>query len=126
MASRVALTLGGSFDEMSGAGSITATITPDGALSGNWRLFVVLTESDIFESFPNGIDTHHDVFRRFVPGTDETPIQFSGAADPPIVLTLPFEKPVQFRTHQSVVSEVAASSYDNLEPLHSQLLPPHL
>jgi hypothetical protein len=89
--SRVSLSLDGRFDVSKGSGTLTVRVSPDGPFAGNWRLVIALTESEIFDPFPNGIDWHHDVFRRFVAGTDGVLVNFSGAGDPPIEITAPFD-----------------------------------
>jgi hypothetical protein len=85
------------YDVVSRAGSISVTIDVAAPPpSGDWRLRVALTQSDIHFEAPNGIDVHHHIFRRFVGDAGGTPIVFSGPYPSTVQVMLPFTVDVEW------------------------------
>jgi hypothetical protein len=90
VASRIAIELRGTFDPMSEIGTVTAIITAETALAGDWSLRLAVTESMIDYAAPNGIQIHDHVFRRFLPDADGTALD-AGATPVTVVQTFSLE-----------------------------------
>ena len=80
----------GTYDLVARTGTLVVTITPDGSLGGDHRLRVAITESNIDDLFPNGLNNHQNVLRALVSGTDGEILTFSGPGDAPRVIEAPF------------------------------------
>ncbi len=76
----VTLALSGSVNETDGAGTVNVRIGVETPIEGDVRVMLALTESDIHQAFPNGIDVHHHVFRRFHPSADGVSVSLARMA----------------------------------------------
>ena len=68
----------GSWDPGTRQVLIQATASTTSALPGNYALFIVLTESQVYYEGTNGIDWHEYTFRDAFPDFNGTPVTFSG------------------------------------------------
>jgi len=91
LASSALIEFGGSYDASTRSGEVTATVTTESSLPGDWRLRIAIIESSIDLPAPNGILTHDDIFRRFVPDHQGTAIRLSGPLLDPVVVTRVFQ-----------------------------------
>ena len=79
VATDMSLEYEGDYDPATGEASITVTApTTSEMLDDEYRLYVVLTESGIEWSAPNGIEVHDHVMRRMYPDFEGTPAIFAG------------------------------------------------
>ncbi len=103
--SRARIELGGDYDPVLRTGEVTARVIAESAISGDQRLRIALTESEIDYAAPNGINIHEHVFRRFVPDTAGTVIVFSAPYPDTMTVTLPFTvEPDWIETHVDLVA----------------------
>lgn len=76
------LDLAGTLDPAGRHGRLTVMVTPEEAMTGDWRLWVALIENAIEYEAPNGIDVHDQVFRDFLPDAEGTAIDLDAAGVP--------------------------------------------
>ena len=72
------LAISGDWDADSRQVDVAVTASTSSALAGEYRLFIVLTESEIFFDATNGIDFHEYTMRDMFPDASGTPVVFSG------------------------------------------------
>lgn len=100
----VTLSHTGYYDAPSGALSVTAAASTDENLpAGDWRLQIVLTESEIAWSAPNGIETHMDIMRDMYPDAGGTPVVFTGGLPQTVEATATFDVSPYDAMHCDVV-----------------------
>ncbi len=88
----VTLSRTGYFDEGTGSVDITVTASTDAALpAGDYRLHIVLTESELFWAAPNGMDWHDFIMRDMYPDAGGTPVTFAGGFPQVVEATAAFD-----------------------------------
>ncbi len=96
----LSLEITGSWDPQTRAVSVTATATTTSALTNDYVLHIVLTESEVYYEATNGIDWHEHTMRDALPSFAGSPVTFSGDFPQTAVVTADFTLPMGAPPHE--------------------------
>lgn len=96
----LSLDISGSWDPDTRAVQVTATATTTSAMTAQYVLHIMLTESEVYFDGTNGIDWHQHTLRDAFPGITGTPVSFSGEFPQSAQVSVDFTLPTGAPPHE--------------------------